>query len=141
MTKDDRAALRALATQATPGPWQVEKPADDEGRYQVRASNGLWVAEMEDYTKPKLDGGEANARHIAAADPSTLLRLLDALDEAERKMLDLACSVVAFGAPWAVEYARAMGYPDGHLHPRHYDILKEAGARMDDFTRAEEFVP
>lgn len=44
--------------------------------------------------------------------------------------------VVAFCAPIAGKYAQDFGLPDGHLHPRHYDILEECGARMDDFTRA-----
>lgn len=48
---------------------------------------------------------------------------------------DLRTSVVAFGAPWAATYARDHGLPDGHLHAVHYDALKLAGARMDDFTR------
>lgn len=50
---------------------------------------------------------------------------------------DLRCSVVAFGAPAMVEYANMHNLPRGHLHPQHYDILKRAGAWMDDFTRAE----
>lgn len=51
---------------------------------------------------------------------------------------DMSSSVVAFAAPWAVEYARQRGLPPGQLHPTHYDILAKAGARMDDFTRAPE---
>ncbi len=49
---------------------------------------------------------------------------------------DLKSSVIAFGGPWAVEYAKQRGLPDGQLIPTHYDILKQAGARMDSFTRA-----
>lgn len=48
----------------------------------------------------------------------------------------LKAGVVAFGSIWAVEYARDYGFPPGHLHPTHYDILQNAGARMDSFTRA-----
>src|ERR1700678_2959402 len=43
--------------------------------------------------------------------------------------------VVTFCGPWAASYAKDFGLPDGHLHPTHYDILENAGARMDDFTR------
>lgn len=49
---------------------------------------------------------------------------------------DLKNSVVAFCAPWAVRYADDHGMPEGHLHPTHYDILANAGARMAHFTRA-----
>lgn len=55
----------------------------------------------------------------------------DAMTEIE----DLRISVIAFGAPWAVKYAEEWGLPPKHLDPRHYDILKHAGARMDDFIR------
>lgn len=50
---------------------------------------------------------------------------------------DLRESVIAFGAPWAASYARDFGFPPGHLHPTHYDILARAGARMDDFIRGD----
>jgi hypothetical protein len=43
--------------------------------------------------------------------------------------------VIAFCAPWAATYARDHGYPDGHLHATHYDILARCGARMDAFKR------
>lgn len=55
--------------------------------------------------------------------------------EAVNAYEDLRTSVIAFGAPWAVKYAEEWGLPQKHLDPRHYDILKRAGARMDDFTR------
>lgn len=45
-------------------------------------------------------------------------------------------NTTAFLAPRAVAYAEILGLPDGHLHPAHYDLLAESGARMDDFTRA-----
>lgn len=53
------------------------------------------------------------------------------------EIADLRLSVIAFGAPVMVEWAREAGYPKGHLYPSHYDILKRAGARMDDFVRHE----
>lgn len=48
---------------------------------------------------------------------------------------DLKTSVTAFCAPWAAQIAKDHGLPDGHLFAGHYDILKNAGARMVDFTR------
>jgi hypothetical protein len=32
---------------------------------------------------------------------------------------------------------REHGLPDKHLHPTHYDLLRDCGARMDDFVRAD----
>lgn len=55
--------------------------------------------------------------------------------EMVEELADARRSVCAFGAPWAVEYARNMGFPDGTLHATHYDILEKAGARMVEFTR------
>lgn len=59
------------------------------------------------------------------------------IEDAMQEIADLRTSVIAFGGPWAVEHARDLGLPDGHLHPTHYDILARAGARMDDFVRGE----
>lgn len=73
-------------------------------------------------------GKRARAARIHAA-----LALIARLKE-ERD--DLRCSVIAFGGPWAVQYAHDHGLPPGHLHAVHYDLLARAGARMDNFTRA-----
>ncbi len=54
-------------------------------------------------------------------------------DEIER----LRSDVIAFCGPHADRWARDNGLPEGHLHPTHYDILENAGARMVAFTRAE----
>lgn len=59
-------------------------------------------------------------------------------EKAEAALEDANASVIAFCAPVAVQYARGMGLPEGHLHPTHYDILEKAGARMDSFTRAAQ---
>lgn len=48
---------------------------------------------------------------------------------------DLKVSVIAIGAPWAVQYADMWRLPRKHLFPEHYDMLEQAGARMDDFVR------
>ena len=51
------------------------------------------------------------------------------------EIADLKTSVLAFGAPFAVEYAKMQGLPDGSLLAHHFDILKAAGGRMDSFIR------
>lgn len=45
-----------------------------------------------------------------------------------------AHELVGFLAMWAVDYAKA--YKLDGLHPRHYDLMKKHGARMDSFKRA-----
>ncbi len=107
MTKDDRAALRALATQATPGPWEVVMGE----RYprQIRAPHVSphKPGAIRDITRwngismPASAEGQANAAHMAAADPSTLLRLLDALDEAEVTIYRLKVMLSAAGKDFA----------------------------------------
>ena len=62
---------------------------------------------------------------------------LPAILSALRRAGDLQQTVIAFCGPWAVAYARDFGLPDGHLHPTHYDILEQCGARMVNFTRAD----
>jgi hypothetical protein len=52
------------------------------------------------------------------------------------EIASLKISVVAFLAPWAVNYAKDHSI-DG-LHPVHYDMLAQCGARMDDFRRAAD---
>jgi|KBSMisStaDraftv2_1062788.scaffolds.fasta_scaffold01831_14 hypothetical protein len=52
------------------------------------------------------------------------------------EIADLKVSVVAFCGPWAAQYGKDAGWPTGHLHPAHYDLLEQCGARMIDFTRA-----
>lgn len=75
---------------------------------------------------------------------ASISRLIAERDEARRaakklaaEVIDLKTNVIAFGMPWAVSYASAFGLPYGHLHPTHYDILLNAGARMDEFIRAD----
>lgn len=57
------------------------------------------------------------------------------IERLRAEVAELQTSVVAFGAPWAVKYAKEHGAPKRALHHRHYDILAAAGARMVDFTR------
>lgn len=46
-------------------------------------------------------------------------------------------ATIPFVAIHVTRWAKEAGYPDGHLHPTHYDILKNTGAPMDQFVRAE----
>lgn len=84
---------------------------------------------VQGYGGPLLDGEaiEVIARHRAthAAEVERL----------REEIADLKSSVIAFGAPWAGQYAHDFGFPPNHLHATHYDILEKAGARMDSFVR------
>ena len=88
----DRARLRELAQNATPGPWTVCGNQRDEwyvyaldARYESLPGNPspvkvAWV--------PREPSGGRHARdadYIAAASPDAVLALLDALDAAERE--------------------------------------------------------
>jgi len=65
-----------------------------------------------------------------------LQALLKAYQEQRRALEDANQSICAFAGPWAARFAADQGFPDGHLHPVHYDILEKAGAHMAYFTRA-----
>ncbi len=41
--------------------------------------------------------------------------------------------VISYGAPWADSYARQNNLPEGYLYEVHFNILKDCGARMDDY--------
>lgn len=58
-------------------------------------------------------------------------------EETQTQIAELKQTVIAFCGPWAASYARERGLPDRHLYHTHYDILKDCGARVDDFVRAE----
>ena len=90
-TTQARARLREAATKATPGPWHEPYYDDNPG------DEGWWIHQgvgMEEkavaVTLPHFSPrAEANGKYIAAADPTTILSLLDRLDslEAENKQL------------------------------------------------------
>lgn len=86
----DYAHLRALAEAATPGPWHhAQHPADDQ-MHDIRgpindAHNVVIYAECE----------PEDAAYIAAADPPTLIALLDRLEELEGREPKWEYAVVA----------------------------------------------
>lgn len=79
-----------------------------------------------------------------AANNDTLDRTLDdnaalreRIEALERERDEARALLIAFCGPHAATYAREFGFAPGELHPVHYDILERAGARMDDFRRAD----
>lgn len=66
------------------------------------------------------------------------LKTISKLDYENTRLKNLLLRTSGFVAVHADKWARERGFPEGHLHPKHYDLLKEMGARMDDFTRAAQ---
>lgn len=84
MTKEKRAELRKLAEAATAGPWTATK---DFKRYWIECAGqkicgGNAIGEISN-DDTDADEAAANAGHVAAANPTVLLSLLDTLDAAE----------------------------------------------------------
>lgn len=74
----DRTQLRALATAATPGPWEYIPTAPNRGVDFVRTELGPTVCDFGGYPPTRAD-----AAFIAAANPTAVLALLDELRECE----------------------------------------------------------
>lgn len=70
------------------------------------------------------------------------MRHVDMMREAARRIEadaarieELEAKVIAYCLPHADLWAQNHGFPNRHYHWQYYDDLKDAGARMDDFTR------
>ena len=79
------AALRALAEKATPGPW---KHGPLFGEVWSRDANGAMDTRVAGAWLLSDDGA-----YIAAADPATILALLDDLDAAQARIAELEASL------------------------------------------------
>ena len=85
----DVAELRRLAEAATPGPWYLDGPwwyGDDDSAYCISTAEDVGRIAVTIAPPRYIFGGErevrdANARFIAAANPATVLALLDAAAE------------------------------------------------------------
>ena len=74
--------LRRLAEAATPGPWRMEHMSISAHIHQVDGLHGLasCVIGYGNWDEPKQSEGAKNASFIAAANPATIIALLDELD-------------------------------------------------------------
>ncbi|EDY2187973.1 ead/Ea22-like family protein [Salmonella enterica subsp. enterica] len=82
----DKQALRKAAEKATPGPWEMEQENiwfTDAGGY----TKHLMYAQQGDDVDDKQD--HYNTAFIAAANPATVLMLLDELEAAEKRIAEL----------------------------------------------------
>lgn len=88
MSNIDKQALREAAEKATPGPWYVhDKPCED-GNYGIDTSDKEFIAEAVvwwGFSRQSI-WREEDAKHIAAANPATVLALLDELEAKERRI-------------------------------------------------------
>lgn len=102
--------------------------------YLTGGGHGALGMSEEDAIEAQTAWGE----HIATFGPDLVLSLLADRARMEKALADARQTIIAFCAPFAVQYAHDHGYDDGELHPGHYKILAAAGARMVDFRpRAE----
>ena len=84
MTREQRDSLRRLAEAATPGPWAY---SPRRGTIGVRSNDhDQSFGMMADTAGVFGDNAEANARLIAASDPTTALSLLADLEAAEKAL-------------------------------------------------------
>lgn len=75
--------LRALAMAATPGPWYGDKIAD------IWTMDHVYVAGADNVPEFGWDQTRKNGHYIAAANPATILSLLDRVKAAEAENIEL----------------------------------------------------
>lgn len=87
-TPERLAELRRIAEAATPGPWisPWDQTHDDPEEYGFYSADGEKVAGITWIDGPQFECSEADAHHIAAFDPTTVLALLDRIEELERQV-------------------------------------------------------
>jgi len=124
----DLRAVEATAQEATPGPWWVVDQAEPWGSArvvgEVRPGAEEWMIVAECDIGPTDQAVDPDAAHIAAADPPTVLAMVEALRIAREAIADtLGCGCCCYGKE----------HDDGCHEP----IIDAALARLDalvDFT-------
>jgi len=112
VNQKERSELRRRAEAATPGPYETLRVPLDNGAISPAvlvsiAGKGRPIIDCDPLSKPSTKSRPqqaANAAYIAAANPSTVLSLLNESDrmEAENKILRRALDVAAGGSVHAV---------------------------------------
>ncbi len=102
----DHAELRRLAKAATPGEWSAVWEEGDDAAWAnlfpiIQAENGETVIGNEGFYSD-LEQDKANAQFCAAANPKTVLALLDEIDrlKAENEVLRGALQAVVDDQTW-----------------------------------------
>jgi Ead/Ea22-like protein len=137
MTAAQRSALRALALKATPGPWAWQ----DVGGWHLMAQHGMRPVVLGVSHRPNrrhlvvrdfgldlltpLTPDHADAAHIAACDPATVLELCDAADAHD------ALRSAAVAAREALE--RSLEYFEERESVDRSDTLERAAGNEEHF--------
>ncbi len=80
----DTTKLRELAQNSTPGPWYTSAPSEHAVWYDIKDGRYLIADTSSGFTD------DGNAEYIAAANPATVLALLDELDVMSEYLNDAA---------------------------------------------------
>lgn len=96
MSNIDKQALRNLARRATPGPWTMEH--ENIWYYENGYTKHLAYFCKGDDVDDSQD--DVNTRYVAAADPSTVLALLDELEAKDKQINDLKATEAHSNAGW-----------------------------------------
>lgn len=132
----DLAKLKALAEAATPGPWRADFTRisgyvwPEKGPWICNTIIPVWAACG---GTGKDTPGYKDTSYIAAANPTTILALIERVEELERERNEMG----VFVALWATKYGRDLYGDDCTLRQDHYDLMAKCGLRMDAFKRAE----
>jgi hypothetical protein len=117
----DTTKLRELAQNATPGEWYVSAPAEHAVWKDIGDRRYLIADTSDGFTD------DNNSEYIAAANPATVLALLDERDRANRMFL-AACADLG-----AINAALGLDHDDAGADPILYEVkrmqLIEAAAR------------
>lgn len=117
----DTNELRKLCTSATPGPWYISAPSEQAVWYDIKDRRYLIADTSNGFTD------DGNAEYIAAANPATVLALLDKLDGTESMFL-AACADLG-----AINKLLGLDPDDGGAEPILYEVKRllaiEAAAR------------
>jgi hypothetical protein len=143
MTKQERDKLRTLALAATPGEWEM---ASDLPAYAIYTENGWRVVQTPNQNNRKQWGTSndthgigrfSDAAYIAAANPATLLALLDRIDELDG---ELAASKVD-----AERYKRELQQKElvhvGYTNPYQIKYAKDEEGSFYPDTDNECYIP
>ena len=108
MSNIDKRALREAAEKATPGVWvYLPKNTSIEYDYGSDDSQGsVTYMDSGDFTQKQTD---LNGAFIAAANPATVLALLDELEAAEKRIAELEARQLVVKIPAYVD-GRTLGY-------------------------------
>lgn len=110
MNAEQRAALRKLAEEATPGPWEIVWYECKADRSDVKAGSakkvgdvlwrvpkviGMMAPSENHWARDYIDAPDEDIDYIAAANPQTILQLLDYIETLEDRIDDLVMSLDA----------------------------------------------